>query len=97
MKNRTTGAKKLKTKVNKKEKKKRPWEPIIKNKSKGSISVVSMVTGLVNVNVQKSKTKMTKKKKQRKIITTTKIFMGYVTIVEEKSIGVEIEEIKKWL
>ena len=38
---------KLKTKMKKKEKKKRFYEPIINNMNKGAINVVSMITSLV--------------------------------------------------
>ena len=44
--------KKLKTKMKKKEKKKRLQEPEISIISKDAVSVVSMVTNLVTINVQ---------------------------------------------
>ena len=45
--------KKIKVKMKKEEKKEKPSEPIRSSISKGSISVVSMVTNLVIVNIHK--------------------------------------------
>ena len=53
--------KKIKNKKKKKVKKKRPKELIINNTSKVAISVVSMDTNLIIVNVQRIRKKMTMK------------------------------------
>ena len=65
------------------------------NISKGGISVVSKVTNLVIVSVQRTKTKMTKNEKTEKMTTERKMLTGYATIFEERSINVEIAKIKR--